>query len=414
MHRDDLMDHDGENKAIRSFLRYYQNPEITIVEMRENMDAAGWDGCWPEWVTTAQPGTSLTKASAQAWIRHLISLEQAPSAVAVPDAKTKRLTCGACASGELCCNACGTGVTVPVLGNQGAAATAAVEHELAEMCREFGWPTDGDAEWLTYRIRHQVRDLTTALKAHTAQVPAAAPADAGDEFAALVAKRHARIRASLLEGSNTNRIVKLQPSDAAVLVDVLDGRVPTAPGKQQAPSAKPAPAQPIPLSLSCPECGVAHLDEGEWATRLHKTHQCLACKHEWRPYDYPTVGVAGELELGTDRIEAICRAFEEGVEHGIERDGENGEYEDPAQTAAFILGYNSAAATGGLIGNLAADRRMLDWLGRNFSVGVLDEMDVRTTTGSVKWEFFAPAGVQGDIREVLRAALVRAGGDTPD
>ncbi len=49
---------------------------------------------------------------------------------------------------------------------------------------------------------------------------------------------------------------------------------------------------PRPMLLWCPECLAAHLDEGEWAVRLHKTHQCQACGHEWRPYACPTVGVA--------------------------------------------------------------------------------------------------------------------------
>jgi hypothetical protein len=49
---------------------------------------------------------------------------------------------------------------------------------------------------------------------------------------------------------------------------------------------------PKPVQLFCPQCGVLHLDEGEWATRPHKTHQCQSCKHEWRPFPYPTVGVA--------------------------------------------------------------------------------------------------------------------------
>lgn len=50
-------------------------------------------------------------------------------------------------------------------------------------------------------------------------------------------------------------------------------------------------ARPIPMTLECPKCERRHVDEGEWATRLHKTHQCQHCGHEWRPLPYPTVGV---------------------------------------------------------------------------------------------------------------------------
>lgn len=56
-------------------------------------------------------------------------------------------------------------------------------------------------------------------------------------------------------------------------------------------SPKKTPA-PIPLVLYCPVCGAPHVDEGEWATTPHKTHQCQSCRHEWRPFTYPTVGVA--------------------------------------------------------------------------------------------------------------------------
>lgn len=48
----------------------------------------------------------------------------------------------------------------------------------------------------------------------------------------------------------------------------------------------------VPLALWCPKCSAPHVDEGEWATRPHKTHQCQSCGHEWRPFPHPTVGVA--------------------------------------------------------------------------------------------------------------------------
>lgn len=50
----------------------------------------------------------------------------------------------------------------------------------------------------------------------------------------------------------------------------------------------------IPTLLWCPECGEQHIDEGEWETRPHKTHQCQSCGHEWRPYEVPTRGVRDE------------------------------------------------------------------------------------------------------------------------
>lgn len=50
--------------------------------------------------------------------------------------------------------------------------------------------------------------------------------------------------------------------------------------------------EPIPMLLACPSCHAPHLDEGIWATRPHRTHQCQLCGHEWRPALVPTVGVA--------------------------------------------------------------------------------------------------------------------------
>ncbi len=47
----------------------------------------------------------------------------------------------------------------------------------------------------------------------------------------------------------------------------------------------------IEMKLFCPECQFQHLDVNEWKTKFHKTHLCLKCGHEWRPFEYPTVGV---------------------------------------------------------------------------------------------------------------------------
>lgn len=62
--------------------------------------------------------------------------------------------------------------------------------------------------------------------------------------------------------------------------------------------AKHASVGAIPMILHCPECSTPHVDEGEWATRIHRTHQCQypGCGKEWRPANVPTVGVA---DLGT-------------------------------------------------------------------------------------------------------------------
>lgn len=51
------------------------------------------------------------------------------------------------------------------------------------------------------------------------------------------------------------------------------------------------PPDPVPMLLHCPMCSGRHLDEGEFATRVHHTHACQHCGHCWRPAVVPTVGV---------------------------------------------------------------------------------------------------------------------------
>ena len=66
-----------------------------------------------------------------------------------------------------------------------------------------------------------------------------------------------------------------------------------------------APASaPIAMMLDCPACEALHVDEGEWATRPHKTHQCQGCGHEWRPVPYATVGI---------RPAEACPAYDHGI-----------------------------------------------------------------------------------------------------
>lgn len=53
----------------------------------------------------------------------------------------------------------------------------------------------------------------------------------------------------------------------------------------------PSPA-PIPMFLTCPKCNARHIDEGDFATKVHHTHSCQSCGLTWRPAVVPTVGVA--------------------------------------------------------------------------------------------------------------------------
>jgi rubredoxin len=51
------------------------------------------------------------------------------------------------------------------------------------------------------------------------------------------------------------------------------------------------PPAPIPMHIVCPICKARHIDEGEFATKVHHTHSCQKCGLTWRPAVVPTVGV---------------------------------------------------------------------------------------------------------------------------
>lgn len=49
--------------------------------------------------------------------------------------------------------------------------------------------------------------------------------------------------------------------------------------------------RPVHMRLTCPDCGVLHVDEGEFETKPHHTHACQHCGAVWRPAIVHTVGV---------------------------------------------------------------------------------------------------------------------------
>ena len=71
--RSDLIDEDGENRAVRAFLSLYQGGATTVGTMARHMECLGW-ASEPAWVNGAD-SEPLTKAGAQLWIRHLLLLE---------------------------------------------------------------------------------------------------------------------------------------------------------------------------------------------------------------------------------------------------------------------------------------------------------------------------------------------------
>lgn len=78
----ELLDDEGENRAVRSFLMQYGLPSLTVGAMRRHMVLSGWGAKYcPAFVnnSTATAGEHLTKAGAQIWIRHLFGMESRAS-----------------------------------------------------------------------------------------------------------------------------------------------------------------------------------------------------------------------------------------------------------------------------------------------------------------------------------------------
>jgi hypothetical protein len=73
------------------------------------------------------------------------------------------------------------------------------------------------------------------------------------------------------------------PSAAQQIAAAIDER--------QKKSVAAAAVQPLPIRIHCPSCHELHVDEGEFATRPHRTHQCRTCGMRWEPANVPTVGV---------------------------------------------------------------------------------------------------------------------------
>ena len=70
----ELMDEDGENRAVRYFLMLYGTSSVTVADMKEHLDATGYP-LWPAWVEEPDAQGHLTKGGAQDWLRFLFSLE---------------------------------------------------------------------------------------------------------------------------------------------------------------------------------------------------------------------------------------------------------------------------------------------------------------------------------------------------
>lgn len=80
----DLVDEDGENRAVRTFLQLVYGgttSSVTTDRMREHLECSGWEEHTPEW---AKKNQTLTKAGVQLWLRFLFGLEEQPKVTIEP------------------------------------------------------------------------------------------------------------------------------------------------------------------------------------------------------------------------------------------------------------------------------------------------------------------------------------------
>lgn len=71
----ELLDTDGENRAVRSFLMAYGSGCHKIGDMKSHMELSGWKD-HPDFVAfKSLHNAHLTKAEAQDWLRHLFAME---------------------------------------------------------------------------------------------------------------------------------------------------------------------------------------------------------------------------------------------------------------------------------------------------------------------------------------------------
>ena len=91
----ELLDDDGENRAVRTFLMLYGGADsVTVAQMGQHMNRSGWPSeYWPDFARQVDNAAKhLTKAGAQIWIRHLFDMEPARAA----QATAEPVVCGAC------------------------------------------------------------------------------------------------------------------------------------------------------------------------------------------------------------------------------------------------------------------------------------------------------------------------------
>lgn len=72
---ENMMDEDGENQALRSFLLLYSGGVQTYGNCR-CMRLGGYEYAIPEWAKESPASAHVTKAAAQEWIRFILSLEK--------------------------------------------------------------------------------------------------------------------------------------------------------------------------------------------------------------------------------------------------------------------------------------------------------------------------------------------------
>lgn len=121
----------------------------------------------------------------------------------------------------------------------------------------------------------------------------------------------------------------------------------------------------------------------------------------------PVTGDMLPVQDGAVSVDTLVSAYEDGVAHGRERDGSKGGYQNPAQSAAFMLGYNAAAAGAMAATRVEEDRKLLEWLSHSVMTDEPSPADPDSVDfveeNSLKGDVVKPSNLQGQVRNVLRA-----------
>lgn len=164
-----------------------------------------------------------------------------------------------------------------------------------------------DAETLAEATKTRAGVVEQKLREEIARIQEASSAvSSAADVAALKASLAAAERDEALTQLDVIRGQRRADAAAEVRATTERGSLLEIDGAGSAPEIKP-------MVMDCPHCGTPHVDEGEWATRPHHTHECQndLCLLTWRVEPY-VCGVRS-------RVDSLIEREERRVAGGVDR-----------------------------------------------------------------------------------------------